>query len=406
MKMTKPTLPYTTIEQVLTPLLAPVLPTPFQSLSPAEHWMLDCVRLSLNGWGGVSPNPLVGAMVLDPQGKIIGTGWHAEAGKPHAEPVALESAGTIPHGSTLVVTLEPCNHWGKTPPCTRSIIQSGIQKVVVGCKDANPLVAGTGIEALLCAGIEVQTGVLEAVCQQVNRAFFTRIEQNRPFVALKWAQTLDGKLATRQGHSQWITAPPARTWVHGMRAGFDALLTSASTVAADNPAFTCRQSDILPVRPPVRVVLDTTLRLNPAHYQIFDTTLAPTWVIMGEGVSINKTHLENLKTKGVKVLSAALNSTGCGLDLTDVLRVLNEASMGKVWVEGGGKLTSAFLQADQLVDDVYAFISPKLLGDAAAIACFQQANIPWKLPIGGSFSLFNVTHIGEDALLVLHRTES
>lgn len=393
--------PFTTIEQVLTPLLATVLPTPFHTLTQAERWMLEAVKLALNGWGGVSPNPLVGAVIVSPNGAVIGTGWHAEAGKPHAEPMAIASAGTIPEGSTLVVTLEPCNHWGKTPPCTRSIIQAGIKKVIIGCADPNPLVAGTGIEALRCAGIGVQTGVLEALCQQVNRAFFTTIQKSRPFVALKWAQTLDGKLATRQGHSQWITAPSAKTWVHGMRAGFDALLTSANTVSADNPSFTCRHPHIEPVRPPVRVVLDTTLRLNPAHYAIFDTTIAPTWVIMGEGASINQRHLQALQAKGVQVLSARRSVTGQGLDLADVLRVLWEAGMAKVWVEGGGKLTSAFLQANGLVDDVYTLISPKLLGDAGAMSCFDSATIAWQMPHSSTFSLYNVASVGEDALLVL-----
>ncbi len=393
--------PFTTIEQVLTPLLATVLPTPFHTLTQAERWMLEAVKLALNGWGGVSPNPLVGAVIVSPNGAVIGTGWHAEAGKPHAEPMAIASAGTIPEGSTLVVTLEPCNHWGKTPPCTRSIIQAGIKKVIIGCADPNPLVAGTGIEALRCAGIGVQTGVLEALCQQVNRAFFTTIQKSRPFVALKWAQTLDGKLATRQGHSQWITAPSAKTWVHGMRAGFDALLTSANTVSADNPSFTCRHPYIEPVRPPVRVVLDTTLRLNPAHYAIFDTTIAPTWVIMGEGASINQRHLQALQAKGVQVLSARRSVTGQGLDLADVLRVLWEAGMAKVWVEGGGKLTSAFLQANGLVDDVYTLISPKLLGDVGAMSCFDSAAIAWQMPHSSTFSLYNVASVGEDALLVL-----
>ena len=403
---TPPTNPYTTIEQVLTPLLAPVFPSPFQTLSQAERWMLDCVKLSLNGWGGVSPNPLVGAMVVSPQGEILGTGWHAEAGKPHAEPMAIAATDTIPHGSTLIVTLEPCNHWGKTPPCTRSIIQSGIQTVIVGCEDANPLVAGTGIEALRCAGLHVQTGVLQGLCQQVNRPFFSRIKNNRPFVALKWAQTLDGKLATRQGHSQWITGTIARTWVHGMRAGFDALLTSASTVAADNPSFTCRHPQILPVRPPIRVVLDAQLRLNPTNFQIFDTTIAPTWVLMGEGVTVNQKHLEALKIKGVQVLSVKMNPSGNGLDLADGLSVLQEAGIGNVWVEGGGRLTTAFLQAEALVDDVYTCISPKLLGDAAAVACFETPQIAWKMPTATPYTFFNVEKIGQDALLILHRTNA
>jgi diaminohydroxyphosphoribosylaminopyrimidine deaminase/5-amino-6-(5-phosphoribosylamino)uracil reductase len=190
-----------------------------------------------------------------------------------------------------------------------------------------------------------------------------------------------------------------------MRAGFDALLTSASTVAADNPIFTCRHPEILPVHQPVRVVLDTTLRLNPALYQIFDTTVAPTWVLIGEGARVNHTHLEALQRQGVKVVPVAMDYMGTGLDLNAVLHFLEEAGIGKVWIEGGGRLTSAFLQADALVDDVYAFISPKLLGDSAAVACFSKTKIPWHIPENALLKLVNVTQVGEDALMVFHRSE-
>jgi diaminohydroxyphosphoribosylaminopyrimidine deaminase/5-amino-6-(5-phosphoribosylamino)uracil reductase len=396
---------FTTIEQVLTPLLTPVLPMGLiggATMTQTEHWMLEAVHLALKGWGGVSPNPLVGAIIIAPNGEIIGKGWHAQAGKPHAEPNAIDAVnGAIPHGSTMVVTLEPCNHWGQTPPCTRTILQTGITTVIVGCTDTNPQVAGTGIEALRCAGITVKTGVLEGLCQQINRPFFNRLAHQRPFVAVKFAQTLDGKLATRQGHSQWVTSQPARTWVHGMRAGFDALLTSASTVAADNPLFTCRHPNIQPLRQPVRVVLDTMLRLNPQKFNIFDTSITPTWVCYGAEAPINIQHFNLLQDKGVKLLAVPRNATGTGLQLSTLLQVLRTEGITSVWVEGGGTLTSSFLQQPTLVDDIYAIVAPKLLGDAGAIPSFTAPKIAWQMPSVATYTLYNVQPLGEDALLIM-----
>lgn len=396
---------FSTTEQVLHPLLAPVLPMGLftqASVTQTEHWMLEAVQLALKGWGGVTPNPLVGALIISPTGEIIGKGWHAQAGKPHAEPNAIASVtGSIPHGSTMVVTLEPCNHWGQTPPCTRAILQTGITTVIVGCTDTNPQVAGTGIEALRCAGLTVKTGVLEGLCQEINRPFFKRLQHQRPFVAVKFAQTLDGKLATRQHHSQWITSPPARTWVHGMRAGFDALLTSASTVLADNPSFTCRHPTIQPLSQPVRIVLDTHLRLNPTLYHIFDTSTTPTWVCYAAEPSTNLQHLNILQAKGVKLLPVPRNLTGTGLNLSALLQLLYTEGIASVWVEGGGKLTSSFLQHPAIVDDIYALVAPKLLGDNGAVPSFTTTHIPWQMPAVASKQLYNVHKLGNDALLIL-----
>jgi len=230
-----------------------------------ESYMRLALRLARKGAGRVSPNPMVGAVVVDPSGEIISTGYHPEFGKPHAERIALKKLGYKASGATLYVNLEPCCHHGKTLPCTEAIIKSGVKRVVVGVLDPNPQVSGRGVEILRKHGIEVKVGVLEEECKWLNRGFFKWVLKGIPYVVLKWAQTLDGKIATVTGESKWISSERALNYAHRLRAESDAVVVGKNTVLADDPELTVRR-----VRgvDPLRVVLDSKLEL-PLDRKIF-----------------------------------------------------------------------------------------------------------------------------------------
>ncbi|HEY9888040.1 MAG TPA: bifunctional diaminohydroxyphosphoribosylaminopyrimidine deaminase/5-amino-6-(5-phosphoribosylamino)uracil reductase RibD, partial [Candidatus Obscuribacterales bacterium] len=202
-----------------------------------SHWMQRCLELARQGWGKTAPNPLVGAVVVQ-AGAVVGEGFHPAAGQPHAEVFALRAAGDRAQGATLYVNLEPCNHMGRTPPCTEAVMAAGIARVVVGMIDPDPRVAGGGVQRLQAAGLEVTVGVEEAACQQLNEAFSYSVQHQRPFGILKYAMTLDGKIAASSGHSAWVTGPAARTWVHQLRSRCDAVIVGGQTVRQDNPHLT------------------------------------------------------------------------------------------------------------------------------------------------------------------------
>jgi diaminohydroxyphosphoribosylaminopyrimidine deaminase / 5-amino-6-(5-phosphoribosylamino)uracil reductase len=275
--------------------------------------------------------------------------------------MALEASGNAVQGGTLFVNLEPCNHTGRTPPCTERILQAGIRKVIFGTPDPNPTVDGHGAEILQGCGVEVQQGPLIEQCQVLNEIFFHYVNTKRPFVTLKQAMTLDGKIATRTGESHWLTGPTARHYVHYLRSGYDALLTTAETVMADNPQLTVRNIPEGNQRP-VRVVLDRRLRLNPNQYQIFDTQQSPTWLFTSK-VHHNESHAVQAKAKGVEVIP--VDDTGLGLDLQDVFRILGERQITSVFVEAGGRLAGSLVN-QKLVNKLYLFYAPKLLPDPMA----------------------------------------
>ncbi|MFO5527864.1 MAG: bifunctional diaminohydroxyphosphoribosylaminopyrimidine deaminase/5-amino-6-(5-phosphoribosylamino)uracil reductase RibD, partial [Cuspidothrix sp.] len=231
-----------------------------------SRMMLRCLELARTALGLTSPNPLVGAVVVQ-DGKIVGEGFHPRAGEPHAEVFALRAAGERSRGSTIYVSLEPCNHHGRTPPCSEGLINAGVSKVVVGMVDPNPLVAGGGIARLRAAGIEVVVGVEEAACQRLNEGFVHRILYKRPLGILKYAMTLDGKIATTGGHSAWVTNQDARTEVHRLRAACDAVIVGGNTVRQDNPYLTSHQVE---VHNPLRVVMSRSLNL-PEQARLWDT---------------------------------------------------------------------------------------------------------------------------------------
>jgi diaminohydroxyphosphoribosylaminopyrimidine deaminase / 5-amino-6-(5-phosphoribosylamino)uracil reductase len=314
-------------------------------------WMQRCLTLAQHAAGHTAPNPLVGSVIV--QGStLIGEGFHPQAGQPHAEIFALRAAGDRAQGATLYVNLEPCSHQGRTPPCADALIAAGLRKVVVGMMDPNPLVAGRGIARLQAAGIEVVVGVEAAACERLNEAFCYRMVHQRVFGILKYAMTLDGKIAATGGHSTWVTGPPARQAVHALRAGCDAVIVGGNTVRRDNPLLTSRQ----PGRSPLRVVMSRTLDL-PRSAQLWDVSETPTLVATQTGVNLAMQN--ELRDRGVEVVEFdALTPAAVMANLYD------RGFLSVLW-ECGGTLAAEAI-ADGSVQKVVAMIAPKIIGGPAA----------------------------------------
>ncbi|GCL41481.1 bifunctional diaminohydroxyphosphoribosylaminopyrimidine deaminase/5-amino-6-(5-phosphoribosylamino)uracil reductase RibD [Anabaena sp. FACHB-1250] len=310
--------------------------------------MLRCLELAAMALGQTSPNPLVGAVVVQ-NGEVVGEGFHPRAGEPHAEVFALRAAGERARGSTIYVSLEPCNHYGRTPPCSEALINAGVSKVVVGMVDPNPLVAGGGMARLRAAGIEVVVGVEEAACRRLNEGFIHRILYQRPLGILKYAMTLDGKIATTSGHSTWVTNQDARTEVHRLRAACDAVVVGGNTVIQDNPYLTSHNSN---AHNPLRVVMSRSLNL-PEQARLWDTREAPTLVFTEVGSS--QTFQNMLREKGVEVLEFR------SLTPEQVMTHLYERGFCSVLWECGGILAANAI-AQGAVQKIMAFIAPKIIG--------------------------------------------
>ncbi|MBN1279695.1 MAG: bifunctional diaminohydroxyphosphoribosylaminopyrimidine deaminase/5-amino-6-(5-phosphoribosylamino)uracil reductase RibD [Chlorobium sp.] len=319
-----------------------------------ERYIRRCLELARLGAGSVSPNPMVGSVIVADD-RIIGEGYHRHYGGPHAEVNAVTAVAdeVLLRQATLYVNLEPCSHFGKTPPCSDLIIAKGIPRVVIGCRDPHVKVAGKGIEKLLAAGVDVVEGVLKAESEKLNEAFITSHRKGRPFIALKLAQTLDGKIATAAGASKWITGQEARTEVHRMRCRYDAVLTGSATVVADDSRLTVRHCA---GRNPLRVVLDSRLSI-PIGAGIFSEE-AETIVFTTPALAESR-KADKLAGQGVTVL--AVGERDCGLDLADVLGELHRRRVLSVLVEGGGRLVSSFVKTG-LADKLYLFVAPKLFG--------------------------------------------
>jgi diaminohydroxyphosphoribosylaminopyrimidine deaminase/5-amino-6-(5-phosphoribosylamino)uracil reductase len=313
-----------------------------------SQMMLRCIELARTALGRTSPNPLVGAVVVQ-DGKIVGEGFHPRAGEPHAEVFALRAAGELARGSTIYVSLEPCNHYGRTPPCSEGLINAGVSKVVVGMVDPNPLVAGGGIARLRAAGIEVVVGVEEAACQRLNEGFIHRILYQRPLGILKYAMTLDGKIATTAGHSAWVTSEDARSEVHQLRSACDAVIVGGNTVKQDNPYLTSHQ---VAAHNPLRVVMSRTLNL-PEQARLWNIQEAPTLVLTEVGSS--QTFQKMLREKGVEVVE--FNS----LTPEEVMSHLYKRGFCSVLWECGGILAASAI-AQGAVQKIMAFIAPKIIG--------------------------------------------
>lgn len=323
-----------------------------------ERYMRRCLDLARKGAGRVSPNPMVGCVIVH-DGSVIGEGFHERYGGPHAEVHAISSVRdeSLLPSSTLYVNLEPCSHYGKTPPCSDLIVKKGIGRVVIGCIDPHEKVAGKGVEKLLRAGIEVRTGVLEQEALQLNAAFVKSHTCGMPLVVQKIAQTVDGRVALENGASRWITGDESRREVHRLRSVYDAVLTTSATVLADDPQLTVRSVE---GRNPVRVVLDRSLRL-PQQSRVFDTQ-APTIVYTSSELSSSPTA-DRLRDQGVAVHGVTAGERG--LDLKEVFGHLHDHErIQSVMVESGGVLASSLL-ACRLADRVIWFIAPKIFGDDA-----------------------------------------
>ena len=318
-----------------------------------DHQMMRrCLQLAKQAWGYTSPNPLVGSVIVK-EGAIVGEGFHPKAGEPHAEIFALAAAGEKAAGGTVYVNLEPCNHQGRTPPCTQALIAAKVAKVVVGMVDPNPLVSGKGIETLRQAGIEVVVGVEEAACRRLNEAFIYRITHQKPFGILKYAMTLDGKLATTTGHSAWVTGTASRHLVHQIRAGCDAVIVGGNTVRRDNPHLTLHQAEGVN---PLRVVMSRHLHL-PSEANLWDVEVAPTLVFTEWGQ--NPSLQDELRQKGVEVIELS------PLIPSQVMEVLYERELSSVLWECGGVLAAEAI-ADGVIQKIMAFIAPKIIGGVSA----------------------------------------
>ncbi len=322
--------------------------------------MRRALQLADRGWGRVSPNPLVGAVVLQGD-EIVGEGWHEGPGTPHAEIMALEAAGPErSRGATVVCTLEPCDHTGRTPACTRALIEAGVATVMAATGDPNPLVDGAGFARLRVAGIEVGHGPLAAESRRMNEAFERHVTTGLPFVTLKSAATLDGKTAATDGTSKWITGETARADVQRLRAGADAIVVGSRTVIADDPALTVREPRYVEARPPLRVVVDTRGAVPP-DARIFDDE-APTLVATSEQAPSERTAA--WAARGAEVLTLDLDPAG-HVSLLGLMATLGKRDVQGVLVEGGATLAWSVVR-DGLADKVIVYLAPRLAGGASA----------------------------------------
>lgn len=320
-----------------------------------EDFMAMAVALAKKGIGRTSPNPSVGALIVK-NGKIIGRGYHKKAGLAHAEINALKEAGLNAKNAEMYVTLEPCNHFGKTPPCTDAVIKAGIKNVFIGMKDPNPLVAGSGIRRLRSAGIYVETGILKSECKAINESYIKYITTDTPFVTLKLAATLDGRIATKAGESKWITGKEARKSAHRMRSETDAVMVGIGTILKDNPELTTR---LVKGKNPLRIVVDSKLRipmnakvLNPEKNTIIAT-------VAGQKSEVKNRKLKKLKAKGAEII--ALPSKTGAVDLKVLMDKLGKRKITSLMIEGGSTLAASAIKQG-IVDKAAIFLAPKMIG--------------------------------------------
>ena len=332
-----------------------------------ERYMNQAIALAERGIGFVNPNPLVGAVIVKGE-RVIGQGWHERFGGPHAEKNALQACSENPEQATLYVTLEPCCHYGRTPPCTDLIIQSKIKKVVIGCLDPNPLMSGKSVELLRKAGIKVITGVLKTQCEKQNEIFHHYIRQKRPFVMMKYAMTLDGKIAAGSGPSRhsWISGEASRQRVHQDRKRYAAIMVGVGTVVADNPSLTCRLCSGT-VSNPVRIICDTNLR-TPLTSELVQTAAQVRTILVTAVTDMDKKI--NYQNYGCDII--AVPKTEKGIDLKVLMSILGEQEIDSVLLEGGSSLNFSALQSG-IVNKIQAYIAPKIFGGETA-----------KTPVGGA----------------------
>lgn len=336
--------------------------------------MRYALHLAERGTGFVEPNPQVGAVIVNERGEVLGAGWHEKFGGPHAEVQALAAAGSQARGATLYVTLEPCAHFGKTPPCAAAVIAAGIRSVFVGLTDPFPLVAGRGIQQLRDAGIEVQVGLLADEVARLNAPFLKLVQTGLPYVHAKWAMSLDGKIAARTGASQWISNSESRRVVHELRGRMDAILVGIGTALADDPLLTARPPGS---RTPVRVVVDSQARL-PLTSQLVKTA-RDVPVLMVVTAQARGSAVSALRDAGVEVWASPSNGRG-EVDLAALLREFGERKFTNVLVEGGSRILGALLDG-RWIDAAHVFIAPLLLGGTEAPSAMGGTG--WPSPAAG-----------------------
>ncbi|WP_226643680.1 bifunctional diaminohydroxyphosphoribosylaminopyrimidine deaminase/5-amino-6-(5-phosphoribosylamino)uracil reductase RibD [Mesobacillus subterraneus] len=349
-----------------------------------QDYMALAINLARATEGQTSPNPRVGA-VLVKDGQIIGMGAHLKAGEPHAEVHAVKMAGEKAEGATLYVTLEPCSHFGKTPPCSNLVIESGIKKVFVACVDPNPLVGGAGIRKMRDAGIEVDVGLMEEEAKALNKVFFHYISTGLPYVTLKSATSLDGKIATVTGESKWITGEEARKDVHHFRHAHDAILVGVNTVIKDNPSLTTRLDS--GGKNPIRVILDTTLR-TPLDSRIVNDHAADTIIVTG--TDADPERVRQFSERGIEIIKLETAKIG----IVDMLKKLGDRSITSVYVEGGAEVHGSFLK-EKAFQQVITYIAPKLLGGKTAPTAYGGKGIA-RLEDTVPLRIIDVKQLGQD----------
>lgn len=326
-------------------------------MSYNEKFMRLALELAANATGRTSPNPLVGAVVVK-DNRVVGAGWHRKAGTPHAEVHALRQAGELARGAEVYVTLEPCSHYGKTPPCAKALVEAGIKKVYAALLDPNPKVAGKGFKILQDAGIEVEYGFLEDEARRQNEVFLKWIEHNKPFIAMKAAMTLDGKIATATGQSKWITNETSRAYGYKLRDIYDGIMVGINTVKEDNPSLTARVEG---GKNPIRIVLDSSLDID-LNANIITDKVAPT--IIATTDRAERAKVDALEKMGIQVLIVDKDEDN-RVDIVKLLDILGKQKICSILVEGGATLHGSLVEKG-LVDRVYFFIAPKIVGGAMA----------------------------------------
>ena len=358
-----------------------------------ESYIQLALEIAKKGIGEVSPNPLVGCLLVK-NDRIIGAGYHQKYGANHAEINAIENAKEPVEGSTLFINLEPCSHYGKTPPCVDRIIENKIKRVVIGTLDMNPVVSGKGAQKLKSAGIDVKVGVLENECINLNKFFFKYITKKLPYISLKAAQTIDGKIADSRGESRWISSVQSRKFVHHLRANYDAVLVGAGTVGKDNPSLTVRLTE---GRNPRRIILDSKLTLK-TDKKLFTRNSDRKTMLVTLKSNEGRRKVKKLENLGVKVLFVKEDKQG-NLNLRSVLKVLAKNNIGSLLVEGGSRVFSSFIRSG-LYDDIFLFISPKILGGGIPVVeNIGVKNIKRTLNV----KIKNCQSVGDDLMLLLER---
>jgi diaminohydroxyphosphoribosylaminopyrimidine deaminase/5-amino-6-(5-phosphoribosylamino)uracil reductase len=364
-------------------------PAPNRAEDDIRH-MRAALSLARRGLGTVWPNPTVGCVIVK-EGRVVGRGWTQPGGRPHGETEALARAGAAARGATAYVSLEPCCHWGRTPPCADALVSAGVARVVVPIEDPDPRVSGGGLARLRAAGVTVETGLCADEARALNAGFFRRILEARPLVTLKLATTLDGRLATRAGESRWITGAAARARAHLLRAEHDAIMVGSNTVLADDPVLDCRLPG-LGQRSPVRIIVDSRLRLPLTARVVADARRVPTWIVTLGGA--DAARQEAFRGCGVELV--AVDTDGAGtVDIGAALGELARRGLTRVLVEGGAVLAASLLRAG-LVDRLSWFRAGKIIGGDGipAIAPFGLET----LAEAPRFKLVSVETVGEDAL--------